>query len=258
MDVYLINLDRDFERLEFISNSLDNQSVDYKRVAAVDGSKLSSDFVSSFRINSKRSSGWLVGQIGCFLSHRKCWEYIANSESEYSLILEDDLHLSDDLKSFIYEDLTWIPDNADIVRLETSTNWLKVKKVSLVYGRTLYSVHSDSWLAGSYIISRACAQRLLDVNPTFWMPTDFFLFAKSISSLASDLNIYQILPALSCQDKYASEFNSIDILLGLESNIEEFSESKRNFYSKRISTSVDVLKKYILPYLGYEKSIFKN
>lgn len=33
------------------------------------------------------------GEVGCFLSHRKCWQKIVDDQLDYALIVEDDLHL---------------------------------------------------------------------------------------------------------------------------------------------------------------------
>ncbi len=40
--------------------------------------------------------GLLAGEIGCFLSHRKCWQSIADGTDDYALVAEDDLALDPD------------------------------------------------------------------------------------------------------------------------------------------------------------------
>lgn len=252
MQVYVINLERNPERFVFISKRLEELKINFNRIDAVDGHALSEQFIEEFRENSKRSKGWLKGQVGCFLSHRIAWQKIVDNDSEYGLVLEDDLHISSHLKSFIY-DFKWIPKEADIVRIESTTNWVKLTNKARVNDRELSLIYNDSWGAGAYIISKEAAASLLRQAPKIWLPADTYIFVKSMSRVASGLKIYQLTPALVCQDKYAEGVVETDQLKKFDSEIE------LDHSGEPISLGLqNKLKRFLAPLLGYTKTQFKD
>lgn len=252
MQVYVINLERNPERLEFISQRLESLKIDFVRVDAVDGYALDKEYVKEFRENSKRPTGWKEGQIGCFLSHRKVWEKISRGDDEYGIVFEDDLHIADSLKSVI-SNLNWIPEDADVVRLENTTNWVKLKKTGNVDNRDVCLVKNDSWCAGSYIVSKAAAAFLIDQDPKLWLPADTYVFAKSLSQVASNLHIYQVNPVLTCQDKYSEGAVDSSELMDFDSEIEV---NQSNIPVR--PTIKERIKQLIAPYLGYSRTKFRN
>jgi glycosyl transferase family 25 len=218
MKTYLINLDRDTERLAHVRARLDSFKIPFERFPAVNGKETGDTFLVEFAAArpKKNGKGWGAGQIGCFLSHYYVWEKVAKGSDEYALILEDDGYLSSELPAFV-KNLDWIPEDADIVRLEVPTCAVKTRLAKQVGQRKLYRILSTSWCAGAYIINRSCAQRLLNLPPAKHMPTDRMLFCFEDSEIARSLNIYQIAPALSIQDKFTHEDVSS---IRFESNIE--------------------------------------
>ncbi len=154
-----------------------------------------------------------------FLSHRKVWQEIVDGEAKYGIVLEDDLHISAALKSVI-SDLSWIPKDADIVRLESTTNWVKLTKLGQVNNREICLVNNDTWGAGAYVLSKKTARFLLEQSPALWLPADTYIFAKSLSNTARALKIYQLNPVLVCQDKYAEGVVDSNQLTKFDSEIE--------------------------------------
>ncbi len=252
MNVYVINLERNPDRLDFISKRLESLGIDFQRVDAVDGYALSDNFIEEFRQNSKRPTGWKEGQIGCFLSHRKAWQQIVDGKEEYGIVFEDDLHIADSLKSVI-SNLNWIPEDADVVRLENTINWVKLKKVGTVDNRDVSLVKNDSWCAGAYIIPKATAVFLLAQDPKIWLPADTYIFAKSLSEVARNLHIYQVNPVLTCQDKYSEGVVDSNQLTKFDSEIEVDQLEP----SSRIDLKVR-MKSFVAPLLGYIKTSFKD
>jgi glycosyl transferase, family 25 len=202
--VFVINMERSKNRLDFIRCRLDELGLKHERIEGTDGNKLTecdiTDFKSLRPRDHKRT--WGTGQIGCFMSHATAWGALANGKEEFGLVLEDDLHLSDHLAQFLGS-TDWIPNDADIVRLETTGQWLKLgKTVSHVNDRAVRQVKSEAWGAGAYILRKSTAGSLIAVDPALHSPVDDFLFNKPASRIASDLNIYQVVPALCIQDKF--------------------------------------------------------
>jgi glycosyl transferase family 25 len=200
---YLINLDRAPDRLAFIFRRLQALGVPYSRLSAVDGSVMPEKDRAAF-ITSRPRDGrtWGAGQIGCFMSHVKAWEKIADGSEPYGVIIEDDVHVSDEAPAFL-KSPSWIPADADIVRLESTGQWLKLGKTSSqIDDRSVRRVRSTAWGAGAYVLSKSAALKLLAVEPNLHSPVDDFLFNLQSSAVAKGLTVYQLAPALVEQDKF--------------------------------------------------------
>lgn len=208
---YVINLDRDENRLQFFTNNFKRLGLEFERISAVDGRQApEQEFQDFMQLRPRNNKTWMRGQMGCFLSHFKAWELIANGNEEFCAIFEDDVHISDDLK-FILQEKSWIPADSDIIRLETSTNRVRLSKSPVMEyrNRPIYKVMSTSWNAGGYILNRNTARKLIGLPFTDHQPSDVLLFHYIESSVASKLQILQFNPALCAQDKYhSSDINS--------------------------------------------------
>ena len=66
-------------------------------------------------------------EIACFLSHAKCWEQLVNSDSDWALIMEDDIVLSPRFKQFA-ESIDWIPSDVRVIQLHGSEQMFFVGK----------------------------------------------------------------------------------------------------------------------------------
>jgi len=203
---YIINLDRNADRMQAAAERMAQLKMDYERFSAVDGSKISdADFESFKQARPRGNTGksWNRGQMGCFLSHYALWEKAAASADPYTAIFEDDIHLSDSLPAFL-ADSSWIPAGFDVIRLETSTNRLLLSRapVSQFHDRKVYGVHSTSWCAGGYIISRDCAKYLVGLPASMHDTADHFLFSFENPAVADKIKIAQVVPALCVQDKF--------------------------------------------------------
>lgn len=204
---YLINLERDVDRMHHMSDQLKQLDIDFELIKAIEGKMLSDDFYADFCKKIQRLDWPRAGQLGCFLSHFKVWDQVANGDVDYALVLEDDIHLSSDTKRLLINS-NWIPEDTDIVRLEVSTNKLLLENPQLIaieeVKRTINKLISTSWCAGAYIISKSCAQKLVNTDPRLFKSVDAFIFSYEDSPLPASLVKYQITPALAIQDKYSS------------------------------------------------------
>src|SRR5690625_1490193 len=123
MKSLVINLDRNPKRLKRMEKIFAQMDLKFERMPAVDGQKLTKEEITKYCPSQEFSAG----EIGCFLSHRKCWEKIATGEDQYTAVFEDDIHLSDSVKELL-NDCDWIPDDTDIIKLETNKKLAKLKK----------------------------------------------------------------------------------------------------------------------------------
>ncbi len=212
MKSYLINLDKDTDRLKFFNANFEHLGIAVERISATDGRVFSEEDYKNFMqtrprdYNRTQTKNWLRGQMGCFLSHYAVWQKIAAGSEPFCAVFEDDIHISNYLGK-ILNDHSWIPSNVDIIRLETSTNRIRLtSQPTLTHiGRKLYGVKSTSWCAGAYIINRNTAQKLVDLAEKYHEPADVILYNFEESVIAKDLNILQFNPALCTQDKHLTE-----------------------------------------------------
>lgn len=220
--IVLINLDRNPERLEMMKTNFQRLGLDFLRIPAVDGKTLSEDVFEQYAKARPRASlvgKWTKGKVGCNMSHRKAWAIAANSEFPYTAIFEDDIWMSDALKNFL-TDISWIPKDADVIRLE-STAFMKCllskSKVKSFDGRFIQrllpnkSKNAFALGTGAYIIKKEAAKFVLDAPEDWFVYTDRSLFDHKTSLLAPKITSYQINPACCIQDKFYHE-NEADIV----------------------------------------------
>lgn len=201
MRILLINLDRSPERLKRMDEVLTGSGLTFERVPAVDG-KLLSEAEKTRWLGGDGSFYPLgPGEIGCFLSHRACWEIAAAGPDSHAVVLEDDVHIGSDAQAII-GDAGWIPADADIVKLETTFRRTHVEKsaAAQVVGRQVSRLRGEHTGTAGYIVSRKGAEKLLIRSATFSDPLDQFMFNPRLS-MFSALVTYQLVPALCVQDE---------------------------------------------------------
>lgn len=143
MLICVINLDRSVDRWKSVSGELQKVGVEAVRVAGVDGRKLSNEFVESIVPPLSDISSRLEfpkeltkGEVGCFLSHRKCWQKLLESKEKWALILEDDIYISRRAKKYMTGE-GWIPNDAGFVQLHIHRSGKYYVRPGVIVGRTL-------------------------------------------------------------------------------------------------------------------------
>lgn len=193
LSIYLINLDRDHERLAHMDAEFCRLGLPYLRVPAVDGRSLADADLAAANPTMTR------GEIGNFLTHQHLWDLIAGAEHPYAAIFEDDVFLAPALAGLM-SDWQWIPPDADIVKIETMMMSVNVdeRPPTIRDGFSLPQLWSTHWGVAGYIIS-AKAARVLSrqaLNPT--RPADCVLFEFE-EKRPCELVIYQLDPAVCVQ-----------------------------------------------------------
>jgi GR25 family glycosyltransferase involved in LPS biosynthesis len=111
--IYVINMDKDKDRLKSITSTLKSNNFNFERIKAINGRELSDEEV-------KKNTTWMCskfctpGQIGCFMSHLKTWKKIANSKDNGAIIMEDDVILLESFRKKIHEHIKYYNSNPDI------------------------------------------------------------------------------------------------------------------------------------------------
>ncbi len=162
--IYVINLDRNPERFDYVKKQFDEIGLKIQRFSAVDGKKLTlvdkktgdcftnkdaadADFYiknenKEFQVVCESRKEELVdaeftyfsdnrqnfGELGCFMSHRAIYADMLKKGYSKVIILEDDVKIFKNFKEDVCNVLRNIPTNADLVFLD-----LHIKKLSMKY-----------------------------------------------------------------------------------------------------------------------------
>jgi len=200
LQVYLINLDRATERLAHMQQAFDAAGISFTRISAVDGHALSDSDIKRFQ-SREGYWGWLTpGEIGCFLSHRLCWQTILDGDDNYAAIFEDDVLVGEEAEA-ILSSSAWIPADADIIKLESAGSRIYVDRMSAseICGRSVKRLRSSHYCTGGYIVSKKGARYLLETSQVFSDAVDDFLFSAQVLA-RGQLALYQLSPAICIQN----------------------------------------------------------
>lgn len=180
----VINLKRSPERWNAIKTQLDRLQIPVRRIEAVDGRELSVGEMDGLCLPEDRFLGRRLqqGEIGGFLSHRKCWQELLDSQEQYALVLEDDLLLSERSPLFMLTE-EWIPKDCHLIQLFVFRKQKKylctTEEYELSDGEKLCRpVYPTPVGAQAYIISREAAFAAVKESEKFNLPVDEFLFAR--------------------------------------------------------------------------------
>ena len=207
--VYVINLEKDSERLETITTSLNEQNIEFQRFNAVLGSTVGEDS----RVTKACNSFCTDGMKGCAISHRSIWENMIENNYKYIMILEDDAHIK---SSFDIDlQLLWddVPEDFDILYLgshfycgdtslyNTITTAAFSKKVNEV-SSNVYQVEGCGGFH-AYIISQSCAKKFIDEKISFHIDIEVMKYIKD-----NNLKAYAYQPVLVTSGNNVSNLSS--------------------------------------------------
>jgi GR25 family glycosyltransferase involved in LPS biosynthesis len=202
MKIYIINLEKDYERYmntkkQLLLNNISDS--DITRINAIYGKKLDQNILNS--------SNLTPAQIGCLSSHVKTLKQIIKDNVEYALVLEDDIVLSESFpkleeiistlpKTF---DICWVgncrakwPRNTCSIIPDPAYDYKKLEKINDYIWRIDGKSH-DNYPMGAYglVISKKGAKRALDIvlSNKFMNPIDM-IYVKS------DMENYMTVPSI--------------------------------------------------------------
>ncbi|TIR15280.1 MAG: glycosyltransferase family 25 protein [Mesorhizobium sp.] len=204
MKCLVINLDRSTDRLNQATSEFAKIGIAFERVAAVDASSESSNFPAARRLTKP--------EIACFLSHRKCWQMIADGAEQYTAIFEDDVVFRSEAGPFLSDD-SWVPRDADIVKLETFFGQVRLARLaSIGNGHSIGRLVGEHLGTAGYVISKAAAEKLLQRTKRLKEPVDLALFSPN-SLMCARNTTYQVTPALCAQHRFLSERNAMPTII---------------------------------------------
>jgi GR25 family glycosyltransferase involved in LPS biosynthesis len=205
LPVYVINLPRHTERREWMATSLFEKGISSEFINAIDAQHFGSRFkkyIEGHKISCSEAA--------CHASHRKTWRKILASNHSFALVLEDDVHLGENISSLIEYDFSGL--DFDFIKLEIYTRrglWLD-KQYTMISDRILKRLRSTHLGAAAYIISAAGARKALHWSQYKYQPVDYLFTREAMENYK--LNVFQLLPAIATQD------NMLNILKFLPEN----------------------------------------
>jgi GR25 family glycosyltransferase involved in LPS biosynthesis len=204
--VYVINREKDVDRLQQFKKSCAKWAVDFKRVEGVD-LRSKPVFLGEYRNRIAdlcyNKLEFVKGIYGCFLGHREAWKAVAKGASKWGLVCEDDASFLGPIPKSI-EQFT-LPENAEIVfcnqRMSDGLLLRENSKVNRAQGFEYvtadegleklleFTPHIIAPGGDAYLLSRSGAQKLLKIFEETRMAfdVDWFMLFHSISNKAMDL-----------------------------------------------------------------------
>jgi GR25 family glycosyltransferase involved in LPS biosynthesis len=210
-DIYVINLDKDTERLEKIQARLSPN--EFTRIPGIYGNGYDYSNDDSVYFTCKHMCPKSV--IGCAKSHHLALKtFLETSNKEYVLILEDDAEpLYPEYINKIIQVLNNAPDNWDIIKLDWVSNIPKLNSEFSLF----------SWLTTAYLINKDAAEQIINKKIIWHYDFDINFYG---------LNIYTS-PEIIFKQTWNKENNSNNRKVSIYPNSYEFLESM-NFKILRI------------------------
>ena len=207
--IYVINMSSSKDRLDYISNQLEQQNLSFKRIPGIDikdKQDLKNKYYSEKRNKLNYHKPLTDGEIGCYIAHRNAWKAILNDDVDFGLVLEDDAFLKDNLK-FILNNLHSLKTEWDVLKLaDLSISPRKSINIEKFHKFDVQSYIKPPTLCIAEVITKEGAKVLLNLSNTFGRPVDvdkqWFRF--------KGLKINGIKPyPVNCNNQFKSEIDSI-------------------------------------------------
>jgi len=200
----VINLARRTDRWASISRQLDDLGLSYQRLEAVDAETVSDDVLARYWPPHVKIRDTVTrGAKCCFISHRKSWEALLESDESWAAVLEDDARLHPDAALLLSDD-RWLPESAALVKIEVnylrqSRRILIGKSSSVGHDYAVAALLSKHMGTGGYLVSRRGAELLLAATLEPVSDIDGILFNPNISPVFAKLRPMQLCPAVVAQ-----------------------------------------------------------
>ena len=180
-DCLIIHLERSLERKPQVRKLKQDLPYRTKVVEAVDGSKLDNDLSKSYKPRLLRPHypfSLRSAEVGCFQSHRKCWQEILDRGLEAALIIEDDVDIIDGEFTAAIKLAMKEIKMGDLIRLpmkprEKPRN-INVKRDNIsIFEPTVIGLGTQA-----QIVTYDAARQLFEKNAHFDRPIDVYLQLK--------------------------------------------------------------------------------
>ena len=169
MKIFIVNLQSSVDRRERMKFLLAEKGItDYEFIEAVDGRKMSEE-EQEHVFDQKKAFQWYgricrPGEIGCTLSHQKCYRKMVDEGIDVALILEDDIEIRlNDLQDRLLNLKCLLEFSSPLVLLLSGGYWYKSFENYKSAGRiaTVY----DAYYTHAYMINLEAARSIIEQYP---------------------------------------------------------------------------------------------
>lgn len=188
IQAFIIHLARATARRSQVERLLETCPVPSKILDAVDGRALSQTEIDAvYTRESLHTPNYpfemTVGEVGCFLSHRKAWQAIVDSGLDAGLVIEDDVEI--DAKAFTPALALARQHVAELGYIQFQTRPVRSKYETVFHsaGTSLVRPVIGPLRTSAQIVSAAHAKHLLDLTAHIDRPVDGFLQLSWATSL---------------------------------------------------------------------------
>jgi glycosyl transferase, family 25 len=160
--IFLINLDRDLDRLAVMRGALDGLGLAFERVPAVLGLAMPA-WVRPYFLNPDGTIASTLrrGEVGCYASHLVVARRIVDDAIPFALVLEDDLALPADFPALLPALIAAAPPGWDIIRLSNPPKTPYVPLLDLPGGCEIATYLRVPNNTGASLLSMSGAKKLL-------------------------------------------------------------------------------------------------
>jgi glycosyl transferase family 25 len=196
MKAYIINLVSSVDRKIYVQKVLEPfKTIEMIFVEGINGKELSKEqqqeIFNGQQFFERYGKYPRQGEIGCTLSHQKCYKELAASNNNYSIIFEDDIIPYQDLENTLEILKPYIDIVKPTIILLSGGYWYYAKK-KLTNNYQLAFVY-DAYFTHAYLINKSAATLLINERP-FWLADDWrYLNLRGV-------NIRGVLPHIVDQE----------------------------------------------------------
>ena len=204
-------MDASSDRLTIMEKQLASLGIEVTRISAVNGNELSCEAIrkliypiNHFESKVKFTRELTRGEIGCFLSHRRCWQRLVDSGEDFALIMEDDILLSHASSKF-FNSISWLPAGIDVCQFsclkQETTGRINPHRHKLADNFELVQPTYPPPLGTQcYLISSLAAKIALVTSTKLIAPVDNFLFSPWFD-FCKIFPTWKISPTLCLENK---------------------------------------------------------
>lgn len=198
LPIFVISLSEAAVRQSYMREHLTAHGLDFTLIDAVDGRQFdvaSHPAHDTFRRRSFFGRDLKGGEVGCLLSHKKCFEKIVAEDISIALIFEDDVVLDENFTKILNAALQH-KDSYDILRFIKKPKLLKKPHKNLFHLNDKHSICKTHGVPGgayAYLITRTGAEKMLYQMEKNYLPVDTLMGQVWLTGARS----YLVMPGVA-------------------------------------------------------------
>jgi len=184
---FIVHLQRATARRRQVDHLLKELPVETRVVEAVDGQALSDTQIAERYAKGLHKPSYPFelrkSEVACFLSHRKVWRTIVESDLDAGLIVEDDVALDVALFRRCFEVAKTVCAGKAYLQFQTRPVKGAFRTVVRTDGVDVLSPEVTQLRTSAQLVSREAARALLSISERFDRPVDTFLQMRWLTDI---------------------------------------------------------------------------